>query len=82
LTERLPIPREDQAGAAFTTIAALARHLERRDDPAAEARLQAGVARLYALSPHEFAHVLGSFPLVPSTDREQARQTFNRECGT
>jgi hypothetical protein len=78
LTERLPIPRREQAGRWFRTIAALARRLERRDDPRLAACLNAGVAQLYTLDKPALAHVLDSFPLVPLEERAAVLHEFNR----
>ena len=78
IVERLPIPNEDEAGATYAEIAAIARVLGRRDDSALVARLNARVARLYQLNDGEFAHILGTFPLVPQADRDQAMQVFRR----
>jgi hypothetical protein len=74
--ERLPIPGKDKAPRAVREIAALARRLARRRDPARAARLQALVAGLYQLTIAEFDHVLGTFPLVPRAERDAARQQF------
>lgn len=76
MVERLPIPDRDQAGAAYTEIAAMARCLGRRDDPALMARLNARVGVLYQLNTDEFAHILGTFPLVPRSDRDRAMRWF------
>lgn len=76
IVERLPVPRRDQAGAAFGHVAALARVLARRPDPGAAARLHAAAARLYRLSRDEFAHVLGTFPLVPPAERRAALEAY------
>jgi hypothetical protein len=62
--------------AAFREIAALARILSRRNDRAALARLNARVAALYQLSESEFQHVLGTFPLIPVSERVQALNMF------
>jgi hypothetical protein len=76
MVERLPIPGRDDSSRAFHDIAAIARRLSRRDDPAASARLQASVAALYQLTPDEFAHVLSTFPLVAKEERELAYNTY------
>ena len=44
------------------------------------ARLNAAVARLYELSDKEFAHVLGTFPLVSPEERDLAHREFARLC--
>jgi hypothetical protein len=74
--ERLPIPKHEVAPSAFREIAALARLLSRRRDPAALAALNARVAELYRLSAQEFAHVLATFPLVPVEERQRAFKIF------
>jgi hypothetical protein len=78
IVERLPVPQQKDAPAAFRAIAATARQLARRDDPAALARLNAHVARLYQLSREEFEHVVGTFPLVSRDDRDRALREFQR----
>jgi Eco57I restriction-modification methylase/N-6 DNA Methylase len=74
--ERLPLPRQADSPRAFREIAAIARLLSRRDDAVAAARLQAMVASLYQLSAGEFAHVLGTFPLVPKDERDRVYEAF------
>ena len=74
--ERLPIPGRDHSPRACLEIAALARRLSRRDDRDASARLQASVAALYQLTPDEFAHVLGTFPLIAKEERDLVYKTF------
>ena len=64
------------APAACREIAGLARLLARRRDPAALARLNARVAGLYQLSTAEFAHILGTFPLIPREERDAALRLF------
>ena len=76
IVERLPVPQQQDAPAAFRAIAATARQLARRHDPAALARLNARVARLYQLSREEFDHVVGTFPLVSREDRDGALREF------
>jgi hypothetical protein len=74
--ERLPIPPPGHSPSAEREIAALARLLSRRDSREAWTRLQVLAAQLYQLAPAEFAHVLETFPLVPSEDRDAAKRTF------
>jgi hypothetical protein len=78
IVERLPVPQQKDAPAAFVAIAATARQLARRHDPAALARLNAQLARLYQLSREEFEHVVGTFPLIPRDERDQALREFRR----
>jgi len=74
--ERLPIPTSEMAPARIRQVAALARLLARRDDPAAFARLNALVADVYQLSASEFEYVLGTFPLIPIDQRGAALNVF------
>jgi len=74
--EGLPVPPPGFSPSAERDIAALARHLSRHNDRAAWARLQARVAALYQLAPPEFAHVLGTFPLVAKEDRDAANEIY------
>ena len=74
--ERLPVPGPECSPRAFREIAAIARLLSRRDDGAAAARLQSLVAGLYQLTADEFAHVLGTFPLIPKEERERAYDAY------
>ena len=79
IVERLPIPCEDEAGAAlYDEIGSMTRALSRRDDSAVEARLNALVATLYQLTPEEFRHVLSTFPLIPEKERSDAMTEFAR----
>lgn len=74
--ERLPIPRRADGPRAFREIAALARMLSRRADPAAAVRLQTLVAGLYQLSAGELGHVLSTFPLVPRKERDDVLAAY------
>jgi len=74
--ERLPIPAAEAAPAACREIAALARLLAGRRDPAALARLNARVAELYQLTGEEFEHILGTFPLIPTEERQDTLKMF------
>jgi Eco57I restriction-modification methylase len=75
--ERLPIPTQEDAPAAFEEIAALARALERRHNEELFARLNARAAQLYQLSADEFHYLLDTFPLVPAADRRLALKVFS-----
>jgi len=74
--ERLPIPPPGYSSSAQREVAALARRLSRRDDRSAWIRLQVLAAGLYQLAPVEFAHVLGTFPLIAKEDRDAVYQTY------
>jgi Eco57I restriction-modification methylase len=78
IVERLPIPLEDEAGAAYEEVGSIARALSQRSDPMLEARLNALVATVYQLTREEFTHVLGTFPLIPKEDRDRALDQFIR----
>ena len=78
IVERLPIPRWDHRPDASARIAALARVLTRRPNAAALADLNARVAVIYQLTEEEFSHALGTFPLVPRDERNQAMAAFLR----
>ena len=83
IVERLPIPQRCDAPRVFEEIAVAARALARpqrqaEDCGALLARLNAHVARLYQLTAAEFAHVLGTFPLVPQDQRDAALREFLR----
>ena len=78
IVERLPIPREDEAGAVFEEAGSISRTLSRRDDPTLESRLNAIVAKLYQLTEEEFRHVLSTFPLIAKEDRDRALNEFRQ----
>jgi hypothetical protein len=76
IVERLPIPRTHDAPGACREIAAMARLLARRREPAVMARLQARVAHVYQLNRPEFAHVLETFPLIETAERDGAMSAY------
>ena len=78
IVETLPIPQAHQSGHAFDEICRLARILSRGHQLDASARLNALVAWLYQLTQEEFEWVLGTFPLVPRTEREAAVRRLAR----
>jgi hypothetical protein len=78
---RLPVPRPAVGSAAFRALASLSRHLSSTGiDAGADeyARLNAIAARLYGLTPDQFAYVLNTFPLIARAVRDQAWTIFNR----
>jgi hypothetical protein len=82
IVEHLPVPREEEAPGAFQAIARLARTLGRLpsgSDRPEWALLNAQVARLYALTREELAHVLSTFPLVARTERDAALRAFEAD---
>ena len=75
IVEGLPLPRRLDAPSAFREIAASTRQLVRgslKDRASVLARLNARVAVLFQLSRDEFAHVVGTFPLIPREERDRA----------
>jgi hypothetical protein len=79
IVERLPVPLQDVDRAAADEIAAIAAAMARVPDRMMwMPRLNALVAWLYQLTEQEFAHVLGTFPLVPRQEREQALREFQK----
>ena len=88
LMARLPVPRPAGSSAAFRELAARARALESTGveaNPAAFARLNAIVARLYGLSHTQFVHVVNTFPLLPASLRHdcmRAHENGHRDAET
>jgi hypothetical protein len=74
--EQLPIPPPGYAPSVEREIASLARLLSRRFDRMAWAGLQARAAQLYQLTPAEFGHVLGTFPLIDRRERDAAYDSY------
>jgi hypothetical protein len=74
---RLPVPRLD--GSTLRRLAACSRTLARGSATSIEAECQARCARAYGISADDFAHVLGTFPLVARTSRDAAMEIFRRE---
>lgn len=79
MVHELPVPYVER-GPAFTRLVALGRAAARGDLDARD-ELQAAVAHLYALCHADFAHVLSTFPLIPSAVRDRALQAFGRRYG-
>jgi len=80
IVERLPVPRPALDSSTFDRIFRLSsRVVSTPSDVEAAAKMQAAVAHLYRLNAEEFAHVLATFPLVPSDERENAMRWFLRD---
>ncbi len=81
LVSRLPVPLLLEGTRSFGRLAALSRRLMDATTPVEEtteyAELQALAARLYGLDTEDFAHVLGTFPLVAPKTRHAALAAFN-----
>ena len=79
VVEKLPVPAVAHIGRARSaSIAAMSRSLHRRFDSSVYCRLQALVASVYELTVDDFAHVLGTFPLVEREIREEALQILTK----
>jgi hypothetical protein len=79
--EHLPVPRPLPGSEACAEIAACAARMAAGDtDAGMEARLQARAAALYDLTRDEFAHVLGTFPLIEAERRQAALEAFEVMC--
>lgn len=80
LMSRLAVPYLPPRHPEAERLARLAASLERRDRAVDElpeyAELQARAAHLYRVSREDFAHVLSTFPLVPSSTRDAAMKAF------
>jgi hypothetical protein len=76
IVARLPLPKPTARHPVFRQIVGLSKALAGTFDPSAFARLNALVAVLYGLSPVQFAHVLDTFPLIPTTERTAAMRMF------
>ncbi|MEW5982318.1 MAG: N-6 DNA methylase [Acidobacteriota bacterium] len=80
IVERLPAPGRSRTCRGLRELARLAVRLGRHpDDAGVAARLQARVGRMYGLAHGEFAHVLGSFPLVDAADRRRVLEAFDND---
>jgi methylase of polypeptide subunit release factors len=81
LVSRLPVPFLAPTDPAFFRLARLARSLAEGTEPAEEmpeyAELQAQVADLYGLDADAFAHILGTFPIIPGEIRSRALFQFS-----
>jgi hypothetical protein len=80
LMARLPVPRPGPGTIGHRSLVECARRLARchslEDDAEAYARLNAVAARLYGLTPTDYAHVVSTFPLLPAALRERCVAAF------
>ena len=74
--EQLRVPRPSDDSPWFSEIAALVHLLQTENSDEADARLQALAARCYQMDAADFEHILGTFPLVPPSQRAAALQEF------
>jgi hypothetical protein len=81
LVSRLRVPALDRDSHTFRRLSTLAQTLMHSPAAAEQqpeyAELQAIVARLYALTESEFAHVLSTFPLIPEEIKSAALIQFH-----
>jgi hypothetical protein len=85
LMARLPVPKPAHSSRDFRDLAALARVLEKTGvaaNDAVYARLNAIAARLYGLTRTQYAHVLGTFPLLPLALREKCLRSHEQATAT
>jgi hypothetical protein len=61
---------------AFEAIATLARSLSEAPSREGAAMLQALTARVYGVSERQFRHIAGTFPLLPTEERDEAVRAF------
>jgi hypothetical protein len=76
----IPVPRPETASALYADIDKRVQARGRAPERAAalDAELQALTACAYGLTAAEYEHVLGTFPLVPASQREHALETFRQ----
>ncbi len=80
IMSRLPVPRPPRAEPRFAAVVRDVRALTHGEDPERLAGLNATVASLYDLTPAEFEHVVGTFPLVPAVERSLALRRFREHA--
>jgi hypothetical protein len=77
LMERLPVPKPPRESRGFREMVSLARALcGNPDDADANRRLQARAAKLYQLDEAQLQHVLASFALLGSKERDAVMAAF------
>lgn len=81
LMSGLPVPRPPETSTAARQLRMLARRLQQagiEGDVDAYARLNAVAAELYGLTSGEYAHVVGTFPLLGGEVQEQCLATYGK----
>jgi hypothetical protein len=78
IVERLPVPCADETSDFADELMERARLLAVADDAASFVRLNAVVARIYALQRDQFEHILARFPLVDAGQRRAMLDQFRR----
>jgi hypothetical protein len=80
LMARLPVPKPERGSPEHRALVSLARELEAtgiENNRESYARLNAIAAQLYGLTREQFAHVVGTFPLLPSELRRHCVAAYN-----
>jgi hypothetical protein len=76
IIDRLPMPPLLPSSRAFEAIATLARSLSESPSREGAAMLHALAARAYGVSERQFRHIAGTFPLLPTEERDAAVRAF------
>jgi hypothetical protein len=85
LMARLPVPRPPGDSEPFRELARLARSLEKTGieaNRAAYVRINTIAAHLYGLTPTLYEHVVGTFPLLPQSLRDECVSDYVRASET
>jgi hypothetical protein len=85
LMARLPVPRPPGDSEPFRELAHLARSLEKTGieaNRAAYVRINTIAAHLYGLTPTLYEHVVGTFPLLPQSLRDECVSDYVRASET
>jgi hypothetical protein len=85
LMARLLVPKPDGDSSEFRELGALARELEKTGIEAnhdAYARLNAIAAQLYGMSRDQYAHIVSTFPLLPSELRQLCADVHRKATET
>jgi hypothetical protein len=78
--ERLRVPKPLYDSPTFEEVVELSHALRHAYSALAHARLQALAAWCYGLSAAEFAHVLSTFPLIETSERDLAMEQFRHQA--
>ena len=76
IIDRLPLPRLPASSPLFGSIARLARSMSVSPSAGDAAALQALAARAYGVSERQFRHIVGTFPLLSTGERDDAVRAF------
>ena len=79
--QRLPVPRPHGHDLTFRDLSRLARRLSVtgiEGDEAAYIQVNSLAAALYRVTPTQYAHVVGTFPLLPGSLRDRLLDDYVR----